>query len=192
MRGQITPEGWIVDSLRQYRLLVDYQPPRPYGFTDQLREDMRDWRCVGFWLLALGLIAVEPVQLLWPFAPPVMTPWLAGSPLLGLWLCYRLFQLVRGTVQMCREGPLRTGMVWALEPGHPLLSNASMAQARMTDGEEIRVCLLTQLVSPIIDKHGRAEVLILYLPAEVYSPVIGARPPAGSPCKFNGHGAAKS
>ncbi len=161
----VTADGWIVadTDLRQFRLLMGHPPPRPYGYVDQRRADVRDWRCVLLWLLGVGLIAVAAATKTWLIALP------------GTWLLIGMFLLLRGTVGLCRDRLLRVGIVEALGGRHPLLRELSMAKARLSDGEDVSVALPTRVAAAAIEERGAAEVVMLYSPQEAYCLVIGTR-----------------
>src|SRR5262245_24606659 len=56
--AEVTPDGWIVaGGLRQYRILIDHDTPRPWGYWDQIRVDAQEPKIVvRLWVIGLGLI----------------------------------------------------------------------------------------------------------------------------------------
>jgi hypothetical protein len=156
------PGGWLTDSPRQFRLLMEHEPPRPYGFADQLREDAREWRCVVYWLVAASFIAGAVATRLWPLA------------LFGVWAFVRFFQLVRATVLMSRDMPIRLGTVEVLGR-RSRAQGITMAQARLEGGEEVSVGMPDRLAA-IGGWQGGAEVAVLYDAEQPYSLVVCIRP----------------
>lgn len=159
----ITPDGWAVTDLPWFRLLVDHPPPRPYGYLDQLKQDVRDWKCVGLWLLGIGLVALALAAGWWLLLP------------VGFCVLYFMCRLTNSMRRYCRDTPLCRGVIDALERPHSVWRDQSMARARLADGEEALVSLPTRLVLGMLEEQGRAEVMFLYDPTAPHSVVIGAR-----------------
>lgn len=160
----LTPDGWVTVTqfYRQFRILVDHPPPRPYDYVDQLRADLRNWKFVGLSVLSVGMLALLATRF-WPAAAA------------GAWGCARLFLLVRRKVREMRESPLRIGVVEAVGPS-AALGDYFMTQARLEGGDEVAVALFPPLASTVTGWGGRAEVLFLDTPKRGYSLALGVRP----------------
>jgi hypothetical protein len=159
-----SPDEWVTSSPRLFRLLFDHDPPRPYSYTDQLREDARDSRCVVLWLTGTGFIILALATSLWFVAP------------VGVWLLLWYLLMLRTMVGTCKETPLYTGIVEKMKGRHWLLFDVSLAQVRLPNGQTVTVAVSNRLVGPAIEQQGRVEVMFLYDPKAAYSMMIAARP----------------
>lgn len=112
-RATVTDDGWIVEDPRQFRLLADHAPPRPYGYFEQLRVDARDWRTLVLWLIIVVMIVISVMYRTPLFAIP------------GVWLLVWYLRCLVVTVRSYRCTPLRLGVVQALERRHWLPGDSS-------------------------------------------------------------------
>jgi hypothetical protein len=158
----VTNGEWLAEDRRQFQLLVDYPPPRPYGYLDQLRADARDWRCVALWLFCAGSLALAATPA-WPVA------------FVGAWLIWRFFKMLRATVHSCRVSPLCIGVLEGPDGRHPVLRHVLLVRVRLLDGLSVRVALAARLASAVSAKAERVQVLVLYESAAAFSPAIGVR-----------------
>jgi hypothetical protein len=177
---EVTPEGWIVDDLRSFRILVDHSPPRPYRLLDILRYDVRSWRVWCFWIVGGGFLSGGLLIGAWPIAG------------LGAYVLIRWLGMLRTSLRYLRNAPARVGTIDAVQDlhPHPLLREYSMAVAHFADGPTLRVAVPTKFAAPILGGHGRAEVLILHDSKRHLklgcSFAFGARPipkPQETPCQ---------
>jgi hypothetical protein len=156
-------EGWLVQEREDFLFLYEHDPPRPYAYLRQLRDDARNWKPVAFWVVGSTLLAAGALSGQWVFA-------LCGGLTLALWL-WMFLRVARSL----RHSPLRRGVVSKLEP-HPLVSDQSTAHARSPDGEDTPVVVSTALAASVLDRDGRAEVLYLFEPRSQFSSVYAVRP----------------
>jgi len=159
---EITPEGWLVTDIKEFHLLKDHPPPRPYSYVDQLKEDARSWKPVAFWVVGTVLIGLGAAAQQWLFLP-------VGVFVLGVW-----FRMLQKAVDHLRHSPVLRGALEALGP-HPLLPDWRTARALLGDGRQIPVVLPARLAGAVGDEHGPVEVLVLDSPQAQYSSVFGIR-----------------
>jgi hypothetical protein len=176
--AEVTPDGWIVTDLRAFRALADHPPPRPWGYWDQIRCDLREPKIVvwlwgtGLSLTAagVGLAAAAVVTGRWPLllGGLLLFP---GLRRLALWV-----RLARYTVRSIRADPVATGVVGGFAP-HPIVPTIlAVGQATRPSGESVDVGAGVALARAIERAGTPAEVRFLDDPTSQYRSVFAARP----------------
>jgi hypothetical protein len=160
----VTPDGWVTESLRTFRILVDHSPPRPWGYRDTLREDVRQRRFHLIWLASLGFIALG-----------VTTGWWLVGVLVGGYFLVRLALLVRSTVHSLRNSPLAVGVLLTPKVPHSLLIDVMLGRVRLADGREASVAFPGPLASALPEGQDQVEVMFLDRPEQRYSVVLAFR-----------------
>lgn len=165
---EFTPEGWVVDDLEFFRLVMGHPPPRPYSYLTQLKDDARAWRPWAFWIAGAAALALAVITGQW---------WLMA---VGVWVLAIWFWMFRNLVRQVRNCQVVIGVIETLAP-HPLGGGSGTAQALIADKGQIPVALLPRLADAVRHHQGPAEAAILYTPQSQFSLVIAVRPlPAGS------------
>lgn len=176
--AEVTQDGWIVvGGLRQYRILIDHAPPRPWGYWDQIRVDAHEPKIVvRLWVTGLGLtaagasLAVAAVATgQWPLLlGGLLLPW--GLRPLALWV-----RLVRCTVRSVRSDPVAVGVVGGLAP-HPIVPTIlAVGRATRPTGEPVDVAAGVPLARAMEQAGTPAEVWFLDDPTSQYRSVFAAR-----------------
>ena len=176
-RAEFVPGGWVVNDLRAYRALTEYEPPRRWGYWDQIVCDVHEPKLVWLWIRTLLFIVAG---IAFPIAALCTETWsLALGGLLVtrggrlLWIWCRLANSVIGSV---RNGPVATGVVAAFEP-HPMLPNIVwIGSGRRTTGESVNLGVEIPLGQAIEQTGMPAEVLFIDDPASQYRAVFAGRP----------------
>lgn len=161
-KTQVTSEGWVVTDLPTYRFLMDHPPPRPYGLVYPLRDELRDAKALAFWIGGLSAVAVGIALQLWLLIP------------IGMIALGGMLRLYLRVARAFRSSPLLSGVVTSLAR-HPGQQDYSTARARLPDGREIPVALLSSPASALLAQAGWVEVLLLEAPQAEYSVVVGVR-----------------
>jgi hypothetical protein len=99
----VTPDGWACADLDDFRLLVDYSPPRPQVYLRQFIADATNWRPVVLWIVGFGFLTLGIFLKQWQCAV-VGVMWLS--------VLVRLFWRAVG---MVRDSTLLVGIITALE-----------------------------------------------------------------------------
>jgi hypothetical protein len=177
--AEVTPDGWVVvGDLRQYRVLINHAPPRPWGYWDQIRVDTHEPKIVfRLWVTGLGLTAAG-AGLTVAAAATGQWPLLLGGLLLvwGLRPLALWVRLARYTVRSIRSDPVATGVVGALAP-HPIVPTIlAVGRATRLSGEPVDVAAGVALGRAIERAGTPAEVRFLDDPTSQYRCVFAARP----------------
>ena len=177
LRAEVAPDGWIVTDLRQYRILADHIPPRPWGYWDQIRCDVHEPKIVWMWVAGVGLTAAG-VSL--AAAAAVTGQWLllpGGLLVLGglvplvLWV-----YLACGVVRAIRTHPVATAVVDGFAP-HPVApSITAVGRATRPSGEPVDVGIEWPLAREIERAGIPAEIWFIDDPAADYRSVFAVRP----------------
>ncbi len=160
-------EEWATEDDAIFRLLADYSPPRSYGYSDQLRVDLRSWKPLTLWAVAtICFVAWAMIG--------------NGSALsLGIAMVSFYLWAIHGTVRYLRDTPTAAGHISQLLP-HLWLLDHSTAMAVTAEGLRVPISVKTRLVSPILGRSQHAEVLFLHDNRSEYCAVFGARAMPGS------------
>lgn len=155
-------DGWTVADPAAYRYVTENDPPRPGSTLRMLRMDSRSpevrriwwisaaWFCVGSAVSGIGA-AVEEIEVL-----VLGAVWaLLGIARLGVYLW-----LLSGAVRILSSGRLVRGEIRSLRR-HPMRRGCSTATAYLPDGHRVAASVTTTTASELIERDGRAEVLIL-------------------------------
>ena len=149
---RVTPDGWRVARpfWNVVRFVVEHEPPRPALWL-QLRIDATSLAPIALWLSGLDLIALGVDKGWWG---------LAG---IGVWVLAAYFLIFLSAAGNLRDSPAALGVIGALKP-FGRSKYASTATAVTADGQAVQICVLTSLVSDILDRGERAQVLFLNNP----------------------------
>jgi len=167
---RVTPDGWCVSRpfWKVVRFIAEHQPPRP-AFWFQLRIDATSPAPIGLWLLGVNLIVIGVDKGWWGLV--------AG----GVWVFVAYVVMLWNAARNLRDSPAVVGVIDAVKP-YGLSKHGSTATAFTGDGQAIQVCVLTSLVSEMIEGGGRAQVMFLDNPRSRPCLVLAARaPPSHSP-----------
>ncbi len=179
----VTPDGWTTTDSRAFRVLADHAPPRPWGYWDQIRIDLREPKIVWLWargllfaVLGVGLGATAVVAEEWSLLLVGVLALYHGLRLLSLW-----FRLARATVESIRSHPVATGVVARFAP-HPIIpAIVWVGRATRPSGDMVDVAAGLPLAHAIGRAGTPAEVWFLDAPDSQYQSVFAYRPlPAGA------------
>jgi hypothetical protein len=165
--GSDKATGWLGIYPDDLRFFSEVPSPRPGSYWRQLRYNLH---CFWPWTLLAPSAAALAIGL-----------WQGWWALVGggaVWLAGYFF-LSWTAAAILRDGRLRRGVLWA-QPGP-----ATEVEAVLPDGESIRAALparsTAHMIDHLIERHGRAEVLLLCHPTGRPSLVVGARAPTDPP-----------
>jgi hypothetical protein len=169
--------SWDTEEPDLYHFLDTHDPPRPGCFLLGLKCDLRSWRALRFWGIALVATAIGIVTASVGIHRGSPWPVILGLPVAfyGARLLFVMVRLFRGMVRNLRHGPLLRGVVHSLmQPfAH---TGSSAAEAQLPDGRSVLVAVNTAWASALLRPGVSAEVIILADPDETQGSVICMRP----------------
>jgi hypothetical protein len=119
----VTVDGWTTPFPEADLRFFLQPPPRPYGYYDQLRKEVRSWWAWVRWVSAAGLIALGAALGPWSYGLFGPTPlargitiagWVIGGA--GGWVLASYLDRLIGAMKAHRTAPLLTGVIQDLEP----------------------------------------------------------------------------
>jgi hypothetical protein len=159
LNGLTLVDGWYVKEPEEYRLLVDHAPPRPYGYLDQLKNDLGSLAAIAVY----GASGAALVFGIW------RGPWWLAA--LGGGAFYFFASMYPVQVKRYRNGRLIHGRARDLRP---------MTRSRgvvMLDPELCDMPVVVDLAPfrYLEQEHGGVDVLILKHDAIREGSLIGMR-----------------
>jgi hypothetical protein len=158
----LTPEGWLVTDVREFRWYFDNPPPRPNAYLHQLGVDARSWKPIALWVVGIGFLAIAAFMRSWTLVPLALV-------VLGFWVW-----AFSKAVPNMRDSPLVVGMVGALDR-HPILQDYLAGPATLEDGRRIAVAVSDTLIHEVRGGTGPIQILFVHTPTWSHCFAIGAR-----------------
>jgi hypothetical protein len=130
---ELTEDGWTVDDPKAFRMLLDHNPPRPFGYRYQLRVDARAWKPVALWVASALLMGLG----VWNWQGLLIG---AGAVVLAGW-----FRMYLRVVHFLRCGVVLKGVLKSVRR-LPALYGCSDACVELMDGGEVTALVPNCLV----------------------------------------------
>lgn len=176
---RITPDGWYVPQPFWFyvRFIAEHQPPRP-AFWFQLRIDATSPVPIAWWLVALNSIAFGADKRWW------------GLAAFGVFLFIAYLLMLWCAVLNLRNTPAAVGVIDSPLKPYRRTKHASTATAVTPDGQKVQIGVVNSLVSEIINRGERAQVLFLNNPQSQPCAVLAARALPSRPPELESHAVA--
>jgi hypothetical protein len=113
--GLLEVDGWFVEDRALYELVVDKPTPRRFGYTDQLKEELRSPIAVVTWLTAVILLVAGIVGQRWYLLLGTgAIAWLFGPPFFQLTTLMRKGRVVVFHSRTVVPSPVQRGRALAI------------------------------------------------------------------------------